>query len=84
MSFMDPVSMLKELAEEATALKINLNGEITKESQTTHSRGSNGVVYGGTRHSSGTRVVIKVLHPGLSSNANEETIKVSYQITTFS
>lgn len=81
---MDPVSMLKELAEEATALKINLNGEITKESQTTHSRGSNGVVYGGTRHSSGTRVVIKVLHPGLSSNANEETIKVSYQITTFS
>lgn len=83
MSFMDPVSMLKELAEEATALKINLNGEITKD-QTDRPRGSSGVVYGGTRGSPGTRVAVKVLHPGLSSNANEATIKVSYQIMTFS
>lgn len=66
--------MLKELAEEATALKINLNGEITKD-QTGRPRGSSGVVYGGTRGSPGTRVAVKVLHPGLSSNANEATIK---------
>lgn len=82
MSFVDPDTLLKELADEATALNINIDGEINHDQANRLPRGSHGVIYKSIRHPSDMTVAIKVLSPGPSSN--EEKIKVSYQTSLHS